>query len=126
MRVLLVIGDPHLRDQVTVGLEAFKDIAVEVAEGLLALDKLRRTELDAVLIELGPSAPENEQLLEQFRAEALAGELILVGHDALTDRLREEKLRGKVFSFFTQPLDPVDFFRTINRLRQKRAPARAR
>lgn len=126
MRLLLVIGDPVLRDQVRVGLQAFGDIEVEEADGLLAPDKLRRLELDALLVGIDPATPENEALLEQLRAEQRATEIVVFGHEAIADRLKEDKLRGRIFSFFTSPLDPIEFFRTINRLRKKGAPARAR
>jgi DNA-binding NarL/FixJ family response regulator len=126
MRLLLVLGNSLLRDQVRVGLQAFGDIEIEEADGLLAPDKLRRHELDALLVALDPAAPENEQLLEQVRTESRPTEIIVFGHEAVADRMREDKLRGRIFFFFTQPLDPVEFFRTINRLRQKRTPARAR
>ena len=126
MRILLVIGDPVLRDQVRVGLQAFGDIEIEEADGFLAPDKLRRHELDGLLVGIDPSTPENEALLEQVRTESRPTEIIVFGHEAVADRLREDKLRGRIFSFFTHPLDPIEFFRTIGRLRQKRAPARAR
>ena len=126
MRLLLVIGNSLLRDQVRVGLQAFGDIVIEEADGQLAPDKLRRHELDALLVDIDPATPENEQLLEQLRNESRPTEVVVFGHEAIADRMREEKLRGRIFSFFQQPLDPVEFFRTINRLRQKRAPARQR
>jgi len=126
MRILLVIGDPLLRDQVRVGLQAFGDIEIEEADGFLAPDKLRRHELDGLLVGIDPATPENEALLEQVRAESRPTEVIVFGHEAVAERLREDKLRGRIFAFFTAPLDPIEFFRTINRLRQKRAPARVR
>jgi DNA-binding NarL/FixJ family response regulator len=126
MRILLVIGNSLLRDQVKVGLQAFGDIEIEEADGVLAPDKVRRHELDAVLVSLEPEAPENEQLLEQIRSEAHPTEIIVFGQEAAATRLREDKLRGRIFSFFTEPLDPVEFFRTISRLRQKRTPVRSR
>jgi DNA-binding NarL/FixJ family response regulator len=126
MRLLLVIGNSLLRDQVRVGLQAFGDIVIEEADGQLAPDKLRRHELDALLVDIDPATPENEQLLEQLRNESRPTEVVVFGHEAIADRMREEKLRGRIFSFFQQPLDPVEFFRTINRLRQKRTPARQR
>jgi len=126
MRMLLVIGNSLLRDQVRVGLQAFGDIEIEEADGTMAPDKVRRHELDAVLVSLDPDAPENEQLLEQIRTESHPTEIVVFGHEAVANRLREDKLRGRIFSFFTQPLDPVEFFRTINRLRQRRTPLRSR
>ena len=126
MRLLMVIGNSLLRDQVRVGLQAFGDIVIEEADGQLAPDKLRRHELDALLVDIDPASPENEHLLEQLRNESRPTEVVVFGHEAIADRMREEKLRGRIFSFFQQPLDPVEFFRTINRLRQKRTPARSR
>ena len=59
-------------------------------------------------------------------AEMTGLDIIVIGHEALTAKLREEKVRGRIFALLKQPLDPVEFFRTISRLRQKRAVARAR
>src|SRR5262245_23062177 len=112
MRLLLVIGNSLLRDQVRVGLQAFGDVASEEADGQLAPDKLRRHELDALLVSIDPTTPENEQLLEQLRNESRPTEVVVFGTEAIAEKMREEKLRGRIFSFFVPPLDPVEFFRT--------------
>ena len=126
MRLLLVIGNSLLRDQIRVGLQAFGDVQIEEADGQLAPDKLRRHEIDGLLVSIDAASPEHEQLLEQLRNESRPTEVVVFGTESIADKMREEKLRGRIFSFFMPPLDPVEFFRTINRLRQKRSPARSR
>lgn len=126
MRIFLAAAGPALADQVQVGLAAFPDIQVEQATGMLALEKIRRTQIDGLVLVLDPAVPENEELLEKVRIDAPGLDIVVIGHEALLAKLREEKVRGRIFAVLKQPLEPVEFFRAINRLRQKRATARAR
>ena len=126
MRTLLVAANPVVADQIKVGLAAFGDIRVDEESAVLALDKLRRFDLDAMILALDPTAPEASELLEKVRSEPIGIDIVVLGHEAMTAKLREEKVRGRVFALLKLPLEPVEFFRTINRLRQKRATARVR
>jgi hypothetical protein len=126
MRVQVVVSNPVLSDQIQVGLAAFGDIRVDQESGMLALEKLRRQESDALIVALDPNAPDQEQLLEKARTDVTALDIVVIGHEAITAKLREDKVRGRIFAVLKQPLEPVEFFRAINRLRQKRATARAR
>lgn len=124
--MLLVIKDPLLAGQVEVGLEAFGDLEVERENGLLALEKMRSGEFDAVLVALDPSAPENQDFFERARLEAADRALVVFGHEALLRKLRDEKERESLFALLSTPLDPVELFRAIHRLRHRRVATRAR
>jgi len=126
MRIFLAAANPMIADQIKVGLAAFGDIDVEQESGLLALEKIRRFDMDALILVLDPNVPEHDALLEKVRVELAGLDIIVIGHEAMTAKLREEKVRGRVFALLKQPLEPVEFFRTVNRLRQKRAIARVR
>jgi hypothetical protein len=125
MRVLIAIADPELADQVSVGLAAFEDIECERESGVLALERVRRQEADALILALDPSAPENQQLLEKVASERSGADVIVLGHEAAIAKLRGDKVRGRVFGLLPVPLEPVEFFRTISRLRRSRTPAPA-
>jgi hypothetical protein len=126
MRTLLVAASPVIADQIKVGLAAFGDIRVDEEGAMLALEKLRRFDIDALMLVLDPAAPAISELLEKVRSELTHLDIVVIGHEAMTAKLREEKVRGRIFALLKQPLEPVEFFRTINRLRQKRAAARVR
>jgi DNA-binding response OmpR family regulator len=126
MRILLSVADPAIADQIRVGLEAFGDVQVDQDRGVLALAKLRGGEYDALFLALDPAAPDAEELLEKVRGEPTGADVVVVGHEAAFPKLREDKVRGRIFALLAQPLVPVEFFRTVSRLRQKRATARAR
>jgi response regulator of citrate/malate metabolism len=126
MRVFLAAASPVVADQIKVGLAAFGDVQVDQESGVLALEKIRRANMDALIVVLDPNVPEHEDLLEKVRVELVGVDIIVIGHEALTAKLREEKVRGRVFALLKQPLEPVEFFRTISRLRQKRQLVRAR
>jgi len=126
MRLFLAAANPVIADQIKVGLAAFGGIQVDQETGVLALEKIRRTDIDALILVLDPNVPENDELLEKVREEVPTLDIIIVGHEATTTKLREEKVRGRIFALLKNPLEPVEFFRTISRLRQKRATARVR
>ena len=120
MRFFLAIANPIVADQVKVGLSAFGSTQIDQGQGLLALDKIRRSDLDGILISLEPGATENDELFERLRSNPVDAELVLIAGEAYAARLREDKLRGHIFAFLKQPFEAVEFFRTISRLKQKR------
>lgn len=127
MRLFLAVHSRELQDQVKVALAAFGDIEVAEEVGVLALEKIRNAEIDGLIVALAPEVPEHETLIEQVRREMPQLDVIVIGHDAVIAKLKADKVRGRVFALQKQPLEPVDFFRTIRRLRERRpAPARAR
>ncbi len=127
MRLFVAVHNAALAAQIRVGLAAFGDIEIDEEQGVLALEKIRRSEIDGLILGLDPTAPECEKLLDQVRIDMPLLDIIVVAHDALLKKLREEKVRGRLFGLLVQPLEPVEFFRTIRRFREKRlAPARSR
>ena len=126
MHVFLAAAHPVLADQIKVGLAAFGDVQVDQESGMLALEKIRRSDVDALILVLDPNAPEQETLLEKVRQDLTGLDIVVIGHEAMTAKLREAQVRGRIFALLKQPLEPVEFFRTVNRLRQKRALARGR
>ncbi|MSR45795.1 MAG: hypothetical protein EXS13_01790 [Planctomycetes bacterium] len=127
MRLFLAIHSHELLDQVKVGLAAFGDIVVDEELGVLALEKIRQSEIDGLIVALDPAVPEHESLIEQVRRDMPQLDVIVIGHESAIAKLKADKVRGRVFALQRLPLEPVDFFRTIRRLRERRAsPARAR
>ncbi|MBL8840140.1 MAG: hypothetical protein JNL90_01290 [Planctomycetes bacterium] len=123
MRLFLAVPTPALADQLRVGLAAFGDIEIDAEQGVLALEKIRRADIDGLIIALDPAAPDHDSLVEQVRRDMPQLDVIVVGHDAALAKLREDKVRGRIFALLGLPLEPVDFFRTIRRLRERRAAA---
>lgn len=121
MRLFLAVPTPALSDQLRVGLAAFGDIEIDSEQGVLALEKIRRADIDGLIIALDPAAPDHDALVEQVRRDMPQLDVIVVGHDAALAKLREDKVRGRLFALLGLPLDPVDLFRTIRRLRERRA-----
>jgi hypothetical protein len=126
MRLFLAIQNRALFDQVQVGLAAFGDVEIDTEQGVLALEKIRRSDIDGLLVALDPAAPEHESLIEQVRRDMPQLDVIVLGHESALAKLKEDKVRGRLFGLLELPLAPVDFFRTIRRLRERRQPARAR
>jgi hypothetical protein len=123
MRLFLALPSAELRDQVRVALEAFGDIEVDEEVGILALEKIRGSEVDALLVALDPAVPEHDTLIEQVRSDLPQVDLIVLGHDAAIAKLQTDKVRGRLFALQKLPLETVDFFRTIRRLRERRSAA---
>ncbi len=126
MRIFLAVTQPVLADQIKVGLAAFGGVQIDQEHGILALEKVRRLDVDALILDLDPNAPEQQELLDKARDEVPGLDVIVICHEAIAVKLREEKVRGRIFALLKDPLIPVDFFRTISRLRQKRATVHSR
>jgi len=125
MRLFLAAHARALFDQIQVGLAAFGDVEIDSEQGVLALEKIRRSEYDGLIVALDPQAPELESLIEQVRRDMPQLDMIVMGHESALTKLKEDKVRGRIFGLLKLPLEPVDFFRTIRRLRERRVPARA-
>ncbi len=124
MKVLVAEKDPVLRDQVIMGLNAFADMEVHEASGLMALDRIRHGEYNVLVLGLGLGADDpGFDLLDRLRSDDLEIDIVVVATEGIISQLREEKARGRIFAFLVNPLDPVEFFRTLARLIHRREPA---
>ena len=123
MRILVVIDEAQYRDQVEVGLRAFADLDVDFASGTAALEKAQARDYDAILIHWSASSSEGRELFEKLREENVDQEFLIAAHEQAIKKLREQRVRGRIFALLHDPIDAVEFFRAIGRL-QSRQPAR--
>ena len=120
MEILLVERDRYIRDQVKVGLQQFPEFTVTWGEGYAAINELRQREYDAIFLGLPTNHQEAKQVLEHLRSIDRMTDLVIVANERLCRDMSREKARFNIASFVPTPLNAVEFFRTVSRLRERR------
>lgn len=118
MKVLLAVNNPALLDQLRVGLRAFGDLSVECATGVAIFDLVRRVDYGFMILEIEHVTREEIEPLEKLHLASPDLEVLVAGSEPVIHHLKEDRLRGKVYGFLRTPLDAVEFFRAVSRLRQ--------
>ena len=120
MRALLLIEDPLLRDQVRAGLAACNP----PLELVCPADVLGRmgvhhdsSTFDWVWLELGPE--QKTPVLQKIRERHRDALLLILGEEKNWKWLLPLKEQWKISGFLSKPLDPAEFFRTVDRLRSR-------
>lgn len=124
MKALLWTQDPLLRDQLRAGFAASPEVEVVCAEGRRALRELEkgensgRTPVDWIWLELG--GERHAEILQEIRERNREAPLVILGEERQAKGLASLKEQWKIAGFLKLPLDPLDFFKTLGRLRSRR------
>jgi CheY-like chemotaxis protein len=133
--VLVAEVDKVIRDQVLVGLESFGDIETDAATGLEALELVRKREFDCIFVGFNQSDTSGQDFLDKLKTMNPQTELILLAPEAHAKRLSQDNngsrppprqprawrsgWRLRIFSVLRKPLVPLEFYRTVGRLRKR-------
>jgi CheY-like chemotaxis protein len=135
VRVLVAEVDKVIRDQVLVGLESFADIETDAATGVEALDLVRKRDFQCIFVGFNQSDTSGQDFLDKLKSMNPQTELILLAPEAHARRLSQDHTgsrpaprhprawrsgwRLRVFSVLRKPLVPLEFYRTVGRLRKR-------
>ena len=122
MRGLIAVDDVATRDVIVTAVASFSDVEVDVdaVDIESGRDLLRGRPYDFAVITWRSDSRESVALFEEVRE--LAKDLILVAltpKDALQGR-RGERAQFDLFALLGTPLDPVDLYRTLRRIMDRR------
>ena len=117
--------DRLVRDQIKVGLQQFSEFAVTWGEGYAAINELRQRPYDVVFVGCDNKDDECVRLLAHLRSFDRTTELVVVCGQRTARDLHAEKSKMNIMGFVQTPINIVEFFRVVGRLRARRAEADA-
>lgn len=120
MKVLIADCPPELRDQIHVGLDAFATFQIHEAEGLKALELIRRYQYDLIFLYVGSGKQSKERLIDRMEGRDGETPIIVVAKPPIIEDLKGQKVRARVFTFLEDPLAPVELFRSVQRFQQRK------
>jgi DNA-binding response OmpR family regulator len=120
MEVLLVEKDRLVRDQIKVGLQQFAEFTVTWGEGYAAINELRQRPYDVVFVGCDNKDDECTRLLKHLRSFDRTTELIVVCGQRTARDLHGEKSKLNISGFVQTPINVLEFFRVVGRLRARR------
>lgn len=121
MEVLLVEKDPHVRDQVKVGLQQFQQFHVTCGDGYAAVNELRQRYFDCVFLGVNPRDKESLRLLQHLRSFDQTTELVVLTNARHVKDMSGDKTRFNINSFLRTPLDVKEFFSFVGRFLERRS-----
>ena len=90
---------------------------IPVDDVFAAMNQLkRRTEIEAIIIDVDYSAQENWDFIQHVKTSGLYQKPVIVLTSDKSNRMGEKMAREKVYDFFFKPFSPPDLVRTIDRL----------
>lgn len=117
--------DRLVRDQIKAGLQQFAEFTVTWGEGYAAINELRQRPYDVVFIGCDNKDEECVRLLRHLRTFDRTTEVIVVCGQRTARDLHGEKTKMNISGFVQTPINVLDFFRVVGRLRARRAEAEA-
>lgn len=122
MEVYVIERNKLVRDRVCVGLQQFPEFEVTTGVGYAAIEEIRQRQHEAVFIgvhELGNS--EGMQLLGELRELGRPIDIVVMTQEACVRELAKQKAKFNISALLSAPIDPMEFFRLVARLRERRS-----
>jgi len=125
MDILLVESDHLIRDQVKVGLQQFPEFSVTWGESYPGVNLVRMRKYSYVFLGIHTQDNDGLRLLRHLRSFDQKTDVIVITNQKAARELSKDKNRLGIYAFLTTPIDVVDFFRLISRLksREEKKPA---
>src|SRR5213080_2884999 len=117
--VLVVDDDAGVRESFRLTLEDHYDV-VDVPDGLRALDAVRASQVDLVLLDIRLPEMDGIEVLERIKAIDDGVEVILVTA-VKTVRIAVDAMKLGAFDYLTKPFDEDELLSLIRRALEKRS-----
>jgi DNA-binding NtrC family response regulator len=119
VKILFVNGDPTTRDIMKVALQQFEGFEGHFAEARDFLNHLGEARYHVVFVEDMPNPNETRELLEILDQDQMRLPVVVIAEEINIKSFIHDKKRLNISTFLRKPLDPVEVFRLLNRLREK-------
>ena len=125
MDILLVESDHLIRDQVKVGLQQFPEFSVTWGESYAGINLVRMKNFSYVFLGVHTQDNDGLRLLRHMRSFDQQTDVVVITNQKAARELSKDKNRLGIYAFLTTPIDVIDFFRLISRLksREEKKPA---
>ncbi len=121
MEILLVESDRLTRDQVKVGLQQFPEFHITCGEGFPGVNELRTRDYSYVFMEVTGTGQEGMALLQHLRTFDTKTQVVAISDAATAKALSREKGKLGIVAFLSRPIEVMEFFRMVGRLRNRQA-----
>jgi DNA-binding response OmpR family regulator len=122
MKILLVETDHAVRDRIKVAFQQIEGASVDTAEDSWALELIKESAYDAVVIADTLQAPgDGILLLKDLRNGGLTGPVILLSHGT-ADATPKDREGVNAAAVLTVPPDTLDIFKAVLTVQQRLAP----
>jgi DNA-binding NtrC family response regulator len=119
MQILVVETDHLIRDQVKVGLQQFAAFSVTCGEGYAGINLIRQRDFDAVFLGVPEDPREARRMIEHLRGIRPKLDLIVLASERVARDLASDKQRLGIWSIHTTPIEVIDFFRLLSRVKER-------
>jgi DNA-binding NtrC family response regulator len=119
VKILYINGEPATRDALRVAMDQFKGFEGEFVELHEALPTLKGGQFHVIFLEDQPDPVAALECLEAMSAEETRLPAILIADETNIKSLLPEKKRLNIGAFLRKPLDPIEVFRLLARLRDR-------
>jgi response regulator of citrate/malate metabolism len=119
MDILLVESDHLIRDQVKVGLQQFPEFNVTWGEGYPGINLVRMKNYSYVFLGIHTQDHDGLRLLRHMRSFDQKTDVIIITSQKAARELSKDKNRLGIYAFLTTPIEVIDFFRLISRLKAR-------
>lgn len=119
MQILVVETDHLIRDQVKVGLQQFAAFSVTCGEGYAGINLIRQRDFDAVFLGVPEEPREARRMIEHLRGIRPKLDLIVLASERVARDLASDKQRLGIWSIHPTPIEVIDFFRLVSRVKER-------
>jgi len=119
VKILYVNGDPTTRDAMKVAFRQFEGFEGTFVDPRDFLSHLGEARFHVVFVEDMPNPRETRELLEILDQEEMRLPVVVIAEEINIKSFIHDKKRLNISTFLRKPLDPVEVFRLLNRLREK-------
>jgi CheY-like chemotaxis protein len=115
-RILLVEDHATMRAAIRAILEPAGHDVVEVADGAAALEAVRTSPPDLVVLDLNIPGTPGEEVLHAIRLDPSASGIGIVVVTAAEEERRAEVMAAGADAYFTKPFGPAALLQTVSRV----------
>ncbi|MBN2491801.1 MAG: hypothetical protein JXQ29_13220 [Planctomycetes bacterium] len=119
VKILYINGEPATRDALKVAIDQFKGFEGDFVELHEALQVLKERQFHVIFVEDRPDPVATLECLEAMCGQEARLPVVLIAEEASLKELGPEKKRLNIGAVLKKPLDPVEVFRILARLRDR-------
>lgn len=119
INILYAGGTPTTRDVIRVAIDQFKGLVGDYIELHDCLAVIASGRYDALIVEDSPNPDETYALINQLAMSDKPIPVVVVCDETSVKRFVKDKQRLGISAFLRRPLEALEIFRLLNRLREK-------
>ena len=119
IKILYAGGMPATRDVIKVAIDQFKGFVGDYIDQADCLGVVASGRYDVLVVEDTPNPDETWSLVNQLAMQETRIPIVVVCDETSVKRYVKDKKRLGISAFLRRPLEAIEIFRLLNRLREK-------